>query len=75
MGVDPSVRVDLTPLRFPSNGRFLLCSDGLSNIVTEEEMLNILREHEEPGEACDSLLSRALEKGAPDNVTVFIAQR
>ena len=75
VGVDPSVRADLTELRFPSDGRFLLCSDGLSNIVTEEEMLRILLEHADPGAACDSLLSRALELGAPDNVTVFIAQR
>lgn len=74
VGVDASVRVDLLELRFPVEGRLLLCSDGLSNVVTEEEMLRLLLEHPEPEPACEALLSLALEHGAPDNVTVFIAQ-
>ena len=75
IGVDPSVKVDLTELRFPSDGRFLLCSDGLSNVVNEDDMLRVLLENEEPEMACKTLLSLALQYGAPDNVTVFIAQR
>ena len=74
VGVDASVKADLTELRFPAEGRFLLCSDGLSNVVTEDEMLRILLENPEPEPACEALLSLALEYGAPDNVTVIIAQ-
>ena len=74
VGVDPSVKADLTELRFPVETRILLCSDGLSNIVTEDDMLRILLENPEPEPACEALLSLALENGAPDNVTVIIAQ-
>ena len=37
-------------------------------------MLRLLLEYPEPEPACEALLSLALEYGAPDNVTVFIAQ-
>ena len=74
IGVDASVKCDVTELRLPADARFLLCSDGLSNIVTEEEMLALLLRHPEPEPACQALVALALERGAPDNVTVLIAQ-
>ena len=74
VGVDASVKADLTEVKFPAGSRILLCSDGLSNIVTDDEMLRVLRENAEPEEACRVLLDMALRAGAPDNVTVFVAQ-
>ena len=74
VGVDPSVKADLTEIKFPAGSRVLLCSDGLSNIVTDEEIHTVLRENPEPEEACRVLLDMALHAGAPDNVTVLIAQ-
>ena len=74
VGVDPSVKADLTEIKFPAGSRVLLCSDGLSNLVTDEEILRVLKENAEPEEACRVLLDMALHAGAPDNVTVLIAQ-
>ncbi len=74
VGVEASVKADLTELKFSSDMRFLLCSDGLSNIIGEDELRGVLLENTEPEPACDALLSLALERGAPDNVTVLIAQ-
>lgn len=74
VGVDASVKADLTEIKFPAGSRILLCSDGLSNIVTDDEMLRVLRENAGPEEACRVLLDMALRAGAPDNVTVLIAQ-
>lgn len=56
-----------------SSGQLLLCSDGLTDVVSDAE---IAREFEMPGpaeELVERLLSRCLERGAPDNVTVVLA--
>jgi protein phosphatase len=75
VGVEPSVSCALFPVRLSQTGRILLCSDGLSNVLTEREILDIVNGNDDPERACTVLLERALEKGAPDNVTVVLAQR
>ena len=52
--------------------RIILCSDGLSNIVSDEEMLTAVKSFDNVG-AVSSLIEKALEHGAPDNVTVVVA--
>ena len=52
----------------------LLCSDGLSNIVTDQEILYEVIHGGESEECCQRLLDIALSRGAPDNVTVVLFQ-
>jgi PPM family protein phosphatase len=52
----------------------LVCSDGLSNQVTEEEIGRYARASNKPGDLCSALMARALETGAPDNVTALAAR-
>ena len=53
----------------------LLCSDGLWEPVTEEEMVMVLKKHcDNLAESVQQLLALALQKGAPDNVTVLLVQ-
>ena len=52
--------------------RFLLCSDGLSDYVTDEVIAETLREQPDRYECAAELIARTLEAGAPDNVTVII---
>jgi len=52
----------------------LVCSDGLSNQVTEEEIGQYASESPQPGDLCAALMERALETGAPDNVTALAAR-
>ena len=52
--------------------RIILCSDGLSNVVTTEQILNSVKNFDNVG-AVSSLIEKALEQGAPDNVTVVVA--
>jgi protein phosphatase len=52
--------------------RIILCSDGLSNVVPDEEILNAVKSFDNVG-AVSSLIEKALENGAPDNVTVVVA--
>lgn len=53
--------------------RVLLCSDGLTGPVSDADIALTLQSAATPGEAAESLVSQALEAGAPDNVTVLIA--
>ncbi len=52
---------------------FLLCSDGLSGYVSDEEITTVLREsRDSDAEAVDRLIAKTLEHGAPDNVTTIV---
>ncbi len=55
-----------------ADDRFLLCSDGLSNVVAEKEIKSILK-GKARGAAVDALVDAAYINGAPDNVTVIVA--
>jgi protein phosphatase len=53
--------------------RFLLCSDGLSDVVDDGEIGAILAEHSDPYGCAASLVSAALAGGGPDNITVVVS--
>lgn len=49
---------------------FLLCSDGLTSVLSDHEIVNIIKESE-PAQVVDYLMRAVHEKGAPDNVTIL----
>lgn len=53
--------------------RLLLCSDGLSGPVSDSDIARTLQTAASPQEAAESLVQQALDAGAPDNVTVLVA--
>jgi protein phosphatase len=53
--------------------RYLLCSDGLSDYVDDAAIAEALRSYRDPQDCADRLVALALEAGAPDNVTVIVA--
>jgi serine/threonine protein phosphatase PrpC len=55
-----------------SKDRFLLCSDGLSSVLTEKEIKSLLKKTNRD-EAVEALIEATYVNGAPDNVTVVIA--
>jgi PPM family protein phosphatase len=74
MGPHPHVDVDLEgPFPVTAGDVFLLCSDGLSGQVADEE-IGLLAAELEPQEAVSALIGLALVRGAPDNVTVIVAR-
>ncbi len=75
VGVEASVSSDLFDIKLSSGNRILLCSDGLSNLISAEEMLLISGNNQTLEKACDAYLELAMKRGAPDNVTVFLAER
>ncbi|MFC7448347.1 PP2C family protein-serine/threonine phosphatase [Rhodococcus daqingensis] len=62
----------LTVREARAGDRYLLCSDGLSDVVSDETIAEVLREGGH-GEAADRLIELALRSGGPDNVTVVVA--
>ena len=72
LGVDESVQVDQGAIEPHVGDRLLLCSDGLTGVVGEEEITRILTDHAEPQEAADSLVDAANEGGGQDNITAVV---
>ena len=73
LGAEEKVEVDTTVLPVETGDRFLLCSDGLTDMVPEDRVAEILSEHpDDPEGTARSLLSAALEAGGNDNITTLI---
>jgi serine/threonine protein phosphatase PrpC len=73
LGADEEVDVDTTVLPIEAGDRVLLCSDGLSDMVPEARISEILLEYpEDPERAARDLLSAALDAGGNDNITVVV---
>lgn len=72
LGVDESVQVDEGDLRVETGDRLLLCTDGLTGMVPEEQIREIMLEAEDPQEVVDRLVKVANRAGGIDNITAVI---
>jgi serine/threonine protein phosphatase PrpC len=70
-GITESIPV-ITSIEILENDKIVLCSDGLTNVVTDEEILEIVNQFDYVG-AVSALIEKALENGGPDNITVIVA--
>jgi PPM family protein phosphatase len=66
------VEPDLSMREARAGDRYLLCSDGLSGVVSEETLAEALKDPD-PETTADRLIELALRSGGPDNVTVIVA--
>jgi protein phosphatase len=74
LGPHPQVKVDIEgPFPVEAGDVFLLCSDGLSGQVADEE-IGLLAANLPPKESAAALVGLSLVRGAPDNVTVIVAR-
>jgi PPM family protein phosphatase len=72
LGVEPGIDVDVIPLQLRPGDRVLLCSDGLTTMVREEEILAILRREVDPTRAAGALVDAANANGGADNITTVV---
>lgn len=72
MGTQPEVKVALTSVDLKRGDYLLLCSDGLSNKVSEAEMLKFTLRASSLEMACKQLVELAKRRGGEDNITVII---
>ena len=75
LGADPDLMADCFRQPMAPGDYLLLCSDGLSNVVEEQEMLYEVIHGEGDESCCQRLLDIALSRGAPDNVTAVLIRR
>lgn len=73
LGTAPVVEVDLTFEELRRGDVVILCSDGLSRVVSRPEIGEVVTRSAEPARICDDLVDLANIRGAPDNVTVLAA--
>lgn len=74
LGAEEYIRADLYRRSLEEGECLLLCSDGLSNVVTDQELLYEILHGGDPNGCCGRLLQIAMDRGAPDNVTVVLLQ-
>ena len=74
LGIGPEVEVDFFDIHLKDNSILLLCSDGLSNMVSDEDIWRIVSTSREMKEAGMRLVSLANENGGKDNIAVVLVQ-
>ena len=74
LGGGPSVSPDLQELNFEPGDVFLFCSDGLTTMLSDEEIHDAVAAEEDPQTLCNNLVEIANEKGGVDNITVVVAR-
>lgn len=72
LGTTPQIEVDFLTYAVRPGDRFLLCSDGLTTMVSEEELALALGMTDDLERACKDLIERANENGGSDNITVVL---
>jgi serine/threonine protein phosphatase PrpC len=73
LGSNEKVEVDIQPVPLSHGDAFLLCSDGLSNLLTPEDIrTSCLDALQDPQAACQRLIDLANKKGGEDNITVVL---
>ena len=75
IGLERRIRSDVFRIDLRDGDTLLLCSDGLSNQVSDREIAGALLQEPEEKSAGEKLVSLALERGAPDNVTVLLLRQ
>lgn len=74
VGVDPMVTADIFSHDLKPNDVWLVCSDGLYNMVPDTAIAEILKEAKDDESAAEELLQLALENGGTDNITFVIGR-
>jgi len=75
LGTNKKEAPDVFFLNLAEGEYLLLCSDGLSNVILDSEILFELQKSRSVKTSCETLVDMALSRGAPDNVTVVIFRK
>lgn len=72
LGVDKQVDIDIHQIEVKTGDWILLCTDGLSNMIDQQEINTLLKGQHEPQEASQQLLDLAIARGGHDNITIVL---
>lgn len=72
LGTEPSVKADISMIKVQKGDRLLLCTDGLTGMVRDSEIAEILASQYDPEKTCQRLIDKANARGGLDNITVIL---
>lgn len=77
LGINGKIEPDVFKIKFKKEDLFLLCTDGLYNEVTHDEMRNLIKNHRDQGldGLCKALLDVAISREGKDNITVMCIKK
>ncbi len=71
LGSSEDVEPDIFELEPSNNDCFILCSDGLTDLVSDEEILEMTQDADGPEDLCRQFIDKVLKRGAHDNTTII----
>jgi serine/threonine protein phosphatase PrpC len=74
LGMQDNVAVDLQSEDAQSGDIYVLCSDGLSGMIEDQEILEVINRHPDLAAACRKLVAKANEHGGEDNITAVVVR-
>lgn len=74
IGATADIEADFFEVELQEGDKILLCTDGLTNMVEDEKILDIIRSRESIQEACENLVELANHNGGRDNITVMLIE-
>ncbi|MCX8129011.1 MAG: Stp1/IreP family PP2C-type Ser/Thr phosphatase [Clostridia bacterium] len=72
LGCSEDIQVDTYIADIMSDDTFILCTDGLSNMLDDDEIMEIVKANDEPAAVCEKLVDAANKNGGEDNITVIL---
>lgn len=74
VGCNESIQIDTYKCDIYDDDIFILCTDGLTNMLSEDEIVEVAESAPSPEAACEELVDRANKNGGEDNITVIILE-
>lgn len=74
LGVEENTQADFFEIKYEERSRILMCSDGLTNMVDDNEIRNIVMKHELIEDAVNELIEKSNKNGGIDNITSLIIE-
>ena len=74
VGIEPTIDAEVSEADVQPGDMLLLCTDGLSNIVAEDDIVRALMQAPSPQAAADRLVQMAVKSGGRDNITAVVAR-
>lgn len=72
LGTSIDIEIDIQTIEYKADDILIICSDGLSNMVKESNVLNIIKSEDDISLSCENLVGLAKENGGSDNITLII---
>jgi len=74
MGIDETIRADFIPVELQAGDELLLCTDGITNLICDDELRNMLMRVDSAKDTAKAMVNLANERGGHDNSTVMIVR-